>query len=258
VLTQVVGLELQKIVDGAAEEFAPATFTVQLECTIAGAPLVMGAFSEVDVPANGTVTVDGLPLGSECEVVDEPRSGGAHAIDLGDPVSLHSLDTTARITIQNTFNGGPLVILKERAGQGADRFGSGPFLIQVTCTWMPDGVTESIQLDDDGVFALAAANGYRVEVPMLPVGTWCEIVETDTGGATSTAMNPADGRIQIVEPAFLVPPATVTITNHFNWIPVTGLDRGLVLIWLSAGLLLLLGGGAIAIARSRHGRTREG
>lgn len=258
VVTQVTGFEVEKLVDGAAAAFAPADFEVAPECTIAGVPVNMAALATVVVPANGFATLGGLPLGAECEIVSETRTGGAHDIDLGAPVLLDGADPLPRIIVSNTFRGGPLAIVKQRVGQGADLFGAGPFVVEVSCTWLTDGTVQSLQLPDNGEFSLSAANGYRAEIPVLPVGAECEIEETDAAGATSTRMDPVDGIVEIVEAAPLVQTATVTITNSFDWIPVTGQNLRGTVVWSLLGVLLVLLGAIAVLWTTRRRILRDG
>ncbi len=251
VITQIAALEIAKVLEGTGVAFAPDSFTLTLECEIAGVPLVMGSAGTVIVPANDSVTVGSLPLGASCAVTDEPGSGGAHDIDLGDSVSLVDTELIPTITVTNTFVDGPLAVLKNRVGPGADRHGTGPFQIQVTCMWEPDGVETALPLPDGGSYPLSEGNGYRVDIASLPVGAWCEVEETDAGAASKVTMDPVDGRIQIVASGGDEPVAIVTITNHFDDIANTGGMLFSLALWFGAGLLLI-GTGFLVTSRRRR------
>lgn len=266
VMAEPVALDVAKVVDGAAASFAPSTFQVTLACTVrdgtvtdgvaASAAVDMGVARTLSVPANGSSQVTGIPLGATCQVDGEPVTGGATRSDLGTAVVLNNPGTPGSITVTNTFDGGPLNIIKNRVGVAALTYGGGPFTVQVVCGWAPDGVATPIALADGGTLFLNSANGYREQLPVMPAGTECTVKETDAGKATATTMDPENGKIRIVQPGVLIPASTVTITNVFDGslLAFTGIDG--VLIWVIFGLafaLFLAGILAMAIARSRRG-----
>lgn len=245
-----------KFVDRDAASDAPASFEVTLACTVHRAPCTvpdgdggrldvdMGDWRAVTVPADGVRTVSGIPLGAECLVDGETITGGATNSDFGGPVLLDGADGTSSITVTNTFEGGPLNIIKNRVGVAALTHGAGPFTVEVTCTWSPDGELTPIDLPDDGIIILNGANGYRAELPVMPSGSECAVVETNAGGATATTMDPEDGVIDIVQPGFLVAAATVTITNVFDssLLAFTGVEGAYVWLLAAFAFLLLLAG----------------
>ncbi len=263
VRAQPATLEVEKVVDGDAASYAPSTFEVTLACTISDgaggtANVNMAAFRTLSVPANGSSQVTGIPLGAECVVDDETVTGGATNADLGSAVVLDDADTASGITVTNTFEGGPLNLVKNRVGVAALTHGSGPFTVQVVCGWEPDGVAAPITLPGGGTLTLDAGNGYRAQLPIMPVGTECEVTEVDAGNATATTMDPTDGVIQIVQPGILVGASTVTITNVFDssLLASTGIDGALM--WtLSIIVLLLFVAGLMALAMQRVQRREE-
>lgn len=254
-------LQVEKVVDGDAASYAPANFSVTLVCSVpdgAGgtASVDMGAFRTLSVPANGSSQVAGIPLGAECEVDGEPMTGGATNSDLGTAVLLDDVAVPGEITVTNTFEGGPLDIIKNRVGVAVLTHGAGPFRVQVVCGWAPDGVATPIALPGGGSLVLSAGNGYRAQLPVMPVGTSCKVDEVDAGNATATTLNPVSGVISIVQPGVLVPAAAVTITNVFDssLLASTGLDTALVWLLLTvAALLVLLG----LLAARGAGRRRR-
>ena len=261
VLAQPAALEVSKVVNGDAASFAPSSFSVTLVCTVpdgAGnnAPVDMGASRTLSIPSGGSSQVNGIPLGSNCAVDSEPVTGGATTSDLGSAALLDDVDNAGQITVTNTFDGGPLNIIKNRVGVAALTHGAGPFTVRVRCSWAPDGVVTSIALPSGGTLALNDANGYRTQLPVMPSGTECAVAETNAGGATSTTMDPVDGRIVIVQPGLLVPAATVTITNVFDssLLAFTGVDGVLISMLLIVALLLFLAG---ILSLAVHWRSRR-
>jgi uncharacterized repeat protein (TIGR01451 family)/LPXTG-motif cell wall-anchored protein len=115
------------------------------------------------------------------------------------------------VSVTNTFSAGSVQITKQRTGDGADRYGAGPFTAQLVCTWQKDGQTLTIPLPDAGIVTLDAADGYTATVTGLIQGAHCDTTETATGGATTVVVTPADG---VTVPAG--DPAQVTITNTFD------------------------------------------
>ncbi len=98
---------------------------------------------------------------------------------------------------------------KEVDGAGAAAYGAGPFGFDVVCT--RDGRTvleESFDLDAGGTRTFGT----------FVVGTECVVEETTAGGATRSALAPADGRVVVDGPAEAgtVSEAVVTATNTFD------------------------------------------
>lgn len=261
VVAQAAALEVAKAVEGDAASFAPATFDVTLACTVPDgegsvAAVDMGSFRTVSVPANDSIAVDGIPLGATCIVDSETADGGATRTDLGASATLTSTEVAGEITVTNTFEGGPLDIIKKRVGIAALSHGAGPFTVQVVCEWEPNGILTPITLPGDGTLILDADNNYRAQLPIMPVGTTCIVEETDAGNATATTMDPADGSIAIVQPGLFVAAASVTITNVFDssllppLLAFTGQQSTMIL--LLVGLAILLIGGALVLVRRRR------
>ncbi len=164
-----------------------------------------------------------FPAGTACSTV-ETTTGGANetvvdqpSVIIPGPVGGATLGAVT-VDVTNTFNPGSVHLLKERAGEGADVYGAGPFTVQVTCTWQKDGVTLTIPLEDGGVVVLDESNDYEATIEGLIQGATCTTVETVDGGATSTAFEPADP-LDPEQSVVTVPdttPADVVITNTFD------------------------------------------
>ncbi|TDE98814.1 DUF11 domain-containing protein [Occultella glacieicola] len=217
-------LRVVKVVDGdGAGLYGAGPFTFTAVCTYAGDQVLLDA--EFVLDANSDRTFGTYPAGTEC-VVTETATGGANATTLdpadGATTIISGPDGVgeAVVTATNTFVLGALEIVKVVEGDGAELWGSGPFTAQVLCTWDRDGEPVMIDLANEGIVTLSAANGYSVTVDNLLVGSECVVTETATGGATSTMLAPTDGLVTILDPAASgddeAEVATVTLTNVFD------------------------------------------
>jgi uncharacterized repeat protein (TIGR01451 family) len=213
-------LSVVKTVTGAgAAGYGTGPFAASVDCTYRGARVY--SERELALVAGVPVQVGAvLPVGTVCSVV-ELVTGGATSHDDPPAVTISGPAGSAAVgavtvDVTNHFDVGSLALVKERVGEGVAAFGGGPFEVAVVCTWLRDGAVLTVPLPDGGVFTLDEASGYAVTVPGIVVGAECAVEETDAGMATATALEPADGRVTILDPAVATRPATVTITNTFD------------------------------------------
>lgn len=231
--------------DAGPISYGNGPFPVSVVCTYQGQKLYDSSSSGSDpvtsISGGDTITLAPVfPVGTSCAVA-ETDAGGATSSTA--PTSVLIVGPTAGQTtglvttnITNTFSTGTLQLSKV-VNESADRiqdFGTGPFEATVTCTWVKDGTTLAIPLPNGGVVQLSTA--HPVTVTGLIAGASCGVVESETGGATTSVVSsilpstiPADGE------------SDVTITNTFT----TG---SLVINKLFAGT-------AAAIARFGEGPT---
>jgi uncharacterized repeat protein (TIGR01451 family) len=216
-------VDVTKVRDGAgAETYGAGPFTVQVTCTwqkdgeTLTIPLPDGGVLQLSEENDYRATVSGLIEGALCDTV-ETIDGGASssAVTPAGGVTVPNGEA-AEVTVTNTFDTGDLVVVKNRVGDGVEAFGTGPFTVQVTCTWVKDGVITGIDLGDDAKIELSEANDYTATVTGIIAGADCEVVETDRGLATASETDPADGRIRILADGDDAGPATVTVTNTFD------------------------------------------
>lgn len=216
-------LTVQKRVSTTATvgSFGPFTFT--LACTadtgtaIVAVPLAAGdaTFTLADGESH---TITGLPVTARCALTETVSDGATTigvAVDGGTRTTVVQgqaatvvLGTHAEYVadVLNTYEGGRLAVTKTVAGSGS-AFGTGPFTIDVVCTY--DGQTLF-----DGDFTLVDGGSHQLS-EVFPIGTLCAISETDAGGATSPASGssvtiPAPTGVQTVG---LI---TVGLTNRFD------------------------------------------
>ena len=182
-------LQIEKTVSGDAASAAPATFPFTVTCTVAGAPVDLGTQSNVDVPANGSVTVSGIPVGADCDVTEDGATGsngettrtpeGTQTVTIL-PANAGGTTPTAQIvTVDNAYEYGDLSVTKA-VDTDANVGIFGPFGFHITCT-APAGSTGGVILDED--FTLADGDTYNAPADTLPVGSSCTVTETDSGSA---------------------------------------------------------------------------
>jgi uncharacterized repeat protein (TIGR01451 family) len=216
-------VDITKVRAGAgADAYGSGPFTMQVTCTwekdgqTLTIPLPDGGRLVLDGANDYRASVEGLIEGALCSTV-ETVDGGATSSRVEPEGGVIVPDSdAAQVTVTNTFDTGELVIVKNRVGDGVEAFGEGPFTVQVTCTWVKDGVVTPIELGDGGEVQLSAQNDYTATVTGLIAGAECAVLETDRGMATGSQTDPSDGRIVITADATDAGPATVTVTNTFD------------------------------------------
>ncbi|GAA4716371.1 hypothetical protein GCM10023216_00210 [Isoptericola chiayiensis] len=218
--------------DGEPIGFGP--FEVEVECTFLGETVLADGYTEspmvVEIVDGETVELTDLPVNSECTVTEtgtgnassttvtvrhglqqpEVFEGTVGNLDLvGDLVSI----PRNAVTVTNVYDVGALHLIKDVTGSGADDFGDGPFVFDVTCTYDDDGDGGA---DPRTVWAdtvsLGGGDPLEVTIENIPTGAVCEVVETDDGGATDSSLDPVDGTVTIGDQQGV----EVTATNEFD------------------------------------------
>lgn len=227
--------------DGAGQAWVPTDFQADVTCsrdlTIGGLLTTVTDFSGlVDVTAGSSASVGDLPKGSRCAVT-EPNLHGAQGVTVrsltqgaavdgapgADPddatvtVALVGADMSGanpvvvptEVELVNRYDATAVEVVKERVGSQADVAGVGPFQVDMTCSWAPDGAPVQISLGTSGSVALSADNGYKGTVAGLPVGATCSGVEPDPKGATAVEYSLPVTTTGVDSPSY-------TVTNHFD------------------------------------------
>lgn len=208
-------LALEKVLAGTgAEEFGTGPFSFIVDCVLdTGAGPVRAWAGRVSLGGDlpWSTEIDRIAAGAECTVT-EYLTGGATQVDISpNPVTIADGDTV-EVTATNTFDAVALTVSKVIEGEGAEMYGAGPFEVTLSCT-----TTFGAPVDvDRPVRELTVDNGYTTTYDPLLVGLLCTLVESDTGGATSTAITDAAGdpvagvfRVADQDLAF-------TVTNTFD------------------------------------------
>ncbi|WP_461640546.1 DUF5979 domain-containing protein [Leucobacter sp. BZR 635] len=115
-------LTLSKETTGLAQDRAPKSFDIELSCTVpsgsATGPervaLDLGEQARVTVPKNGSVTIDGMPVGADCSVREAGALGSygenTRAVDLSPGVFPAADGQSADVQIRER-EGGPIEVL---------------------------------------------------------------------------------------------------------------------------------------------------
>ncbi|GAA1586744.1 DUF5979 domain-containing protein [Leucobacter aridicollis] len=188
-------IEVEKQLVGEGVSLVPddTVFEFAVECTFEGASVWDDTLqlTKSQVLAGEKLTVENLPVGAECGVT-ETATGGASAEPEITPESIVvGTDEGAAFTVVNTFDAGDLHVTKEVVGDGAERWGAGPFEVSLECTFNDT----AIPVPDGAERELTAEGGFEAEYTGLPVGAKCGLTETITGGATSSEIVNAAGDV---------------------------------------------------------------
>ncbi|WP_221586421.1 DUF5979 domain-containing protein, partial [Microbacterium sp. G2-8] len=212
-------------------EYGP--FQVEVTCTFLGETVYADGYSADDPMAfaitdGETVSLDGLPAGAECQVVETDTAGAIDVTTTGsnadgdvEPGAADGIDIvltpdaddahTNEATIDNAFGVGSLQL--EKVVEPADSpFATGPYVAHAECT--ADGRTT---WSGDITFAAAEDDpatpdddtDLEATIGDIAAGSECVITETEDGFATGTTISPDTVTIPLDETV------SVTITNTF-------------------------------------------
>lgn len=199
-------------------EFGP--FDFELQCTTSnGQPVLLKGKQTLEFTLEADDPFDApdetIPAGSVCTIseltssADEIVFTGDNIKDLGDGKAEVTVDATgAQVEVTNGYDAGVMKVVKQSDGDGAERYGSGPFEFTAVCTY--DGQTLV-----DETFSLGA--GRDRTFGTFPAGTQCDVDETKTAGANDATMSPESGTVKITSPDgdADISEVTVTATNTF-------------------------------------------
>jgi hypothetical protein len=215
------GVVFEKAVEGpGAEDFGRGPFTLHLECVLSdesGVRTVWDGDLVLPTPeGEWTTEVDGIAAGASCTVTEpDPGLADEVAISPDGPFTVGG-EEPVEVTVTNTFLAGSLHVVKERTGDGAERYGAGPFTVSLACTLPLEGGLVPVDIPGGAERVLNAANGYEADYEPLPARAECELSETGTGGANEVRITDEEG-----EPGgtFVVEPGverSFTVTNVFE------------------------------------------
>ncbi|WP_106269111.1 MULTISPECIES: DUF5979 domain-containing protein [Isoptericola] len=158
----------------------------------------------------------GLPTGAECTIT-ETDTGGATSVAF-DPETVVITDTEDPLTpipatVTNTYDVGQIAVDKVVDGDGAELYGTGPFEVATTCTFLGE------EIEVPGGADRTITPGTPVVYEGLPVGAVCTVTETDDGSATDVTISSAveGGEAgQAIVPAAGDTTVGITVTNTFD------------------------------------------
>lgn len=250
----------KEITGSAADLYQVGPFTVHLTCVDASDPTRTVYDADHQLTTDDlTWTVTDLYVDSTCEVT-EPATGGATTSVVSPqepfPVTADSNESPVQVSVVNTFDVGGLRLIKKLDDPDARVDDDTSFTFEVACRILVDGEIQDITLPDGGVVELTKASGLTATYDDLPVGAVCTVTETATGGADDSVVQP--GQVTIGDATTV----DVIATNTFDPLPPdhggsSGGDSDLAstggpsLIFFGIGVLLLIVGGTLLLARRR-------
>lgn len=220
---QFTGLSVTKSVDTAATSGSFGPFDFTLSCvSITGQDVAFAGgarqvtFSLLDGETYSAPTGT-IPAGATCALAEVGASHADAIVVVGDNTTDNGDGTAtvvpgvtpAVVTVTNGYEAGVLVVEKVVDGAGGPLYGTGSFGFDATCLYQGQTLlSQSFSL---------VAGGTR-SFGTYPAGTECSLVETATGGANASSMDPADGRVIIAAPTGTdaVSTTTITATNTFD------------------------------------------
>ncbi len=211
------GIELVKVLDGDASQWAQGPFVFDITCTKSGMPTV--AETVTLQPEQLTTVISPIPAGYQCTVVETGPGDAASSVVSPAVVTIPEYPVGAEppgpvlVTATNSYPAGSLSVSKVLAGDAAGPMVDAEFTLQVLC--------ERTLVEGDGVQTIVDESvtlkgGATVTLPdALPMGARCWVVETDSVGATqSTVTHGPSNKVVIGSPT-----ADVTITATNTYVP---------------------------------------
>jgi len=175
-----------------AAEFPVGPFEIQVTCEVPGENEPRLFPITITDPQGGEQTIEHLPAGTECAVVETDAAGahetayadtyGASDSELSDGEVVLGINTQQTVTVTNRYLAGALTITKTLVG--AAPVNGAEFDIQVICSY--NGAVLPL-LAEDAEFSLAGGASHTIDG--LPLGAECVVSEPDNGGAASTTIN---------------------------------------------------------------------
>ncbi|WP_375386510.1 DUF5979 domain-containing protein [uncultured Microbacterium sp.] len=194
-------LALEKVIAGpGAADFGRGPFVLAVNCVLdtgsGPASVWLGSVSlGGDRPLSATI--DGIAAGATCSVTEPGPAGTTVTIEPDEVVVADG--ETVGVTVTNYYDAGALTVRKTIDGPGAERYGTGPFEVTLTCL---DRFERPVEIPGGATRVLDDANEYTATYDPLLVGLTCTVDETDTGGATTVQILDVEGRP--------LPPVTIT------------------------------------------------
>lgn len=195
-LYDTAGFVLQKEFEGeGADQFGlDQTFVFTVTCVFDG-ETILETTLELNAENGWTAAITDVVSGSACTVVEDDLNG-ADAVVIepndGEDETTGSVvipdGGVVTVTAVNWYLTGSLEVTKTFAGDGAEKFGTDDFGLQLSC--VRDGIAIAIP---DGDTRVVSQSSPSAQWANLPTGSECTLTETDTGGANSTAILDAEG-----------------------------------------------------------------
>ncbi|WP_040494111.1 DUF5979 domain-containing protein [Ilumatobacter nonamiensis] len=218
--------------DGTPVPYGPFEFSVDCRLRIPGMVLPIRVWADgytgspmiFRIDEGETVELTGIPVGSICTVTETDDEGAAAKTATADPAEnvvvdpegetvTVTLDSETTVTVGNVFTSGSVEITKVVSGNTAADGAAGPFTVAVECI-LDDPTGVRTVWDDDVI--LGGDQPLTATIDDLATGAVCQFEETESQGATSVTIEPAEG--VVVGDGTVV---TLTVTNEFPPDPTT-------------------------------------
>lgn len=252
-------LVVEKTVAGVGAQFAPDAFTIDVACTLAGRAVWSGTVTVNRAPGETQGTSDPigpLPIGASC-VASERSAFGADMLDSVKTVQISGASTPVELT--NVYSAGTVSVTKQVTGRNAGALApDAQFQFTVTCS-LPDQRQVSYPVSVNAGQTVAVTASGEESPQLFPVGTACWAQETDSQGATRSAIDHRSRDTAVVVQAGnseVAQPLVITAVNTFDptaeSLASTG---GAPPLSLEAGVLMTLLGAALVsfvVRRRQH------
>lgn len=190
----VAGLRVEKFLDGpAAQQLgADQSYPISVVCTYDNATQ---SYQAVLNAGNGWAAswLDVIQ-GSECLITETSLQGASavrispnDGINVDQGAVIIPATGVAQVDVTNWFPAGSLEVTKTFVGNGATKFGTRTYTVELVCTLGGDPLT----VTDGGVRTLSRTEPTTL-YEHLPQGAECTLRETADGGATSSQIVDAD------------------------------------------------------------------
>lgn len=266
-------------VDADGEPIAYGPFTVTVTCTFLDGDVYADGYGPdtpmtFDLADGDSITLTGLPVGASCLIAETDTKGATsttvevvtadgETTTEGTEAAVELPEGQVEANVTNVFTVGSVEITKVVDGDTDHPGAAGPFTVAMTCTLDDESGSRVVW---EGELVLEQANDLTQQVDNLATGAVCTFEETETGGAETVVIDPADGVTVGTDEV-----ATVTVTNTFvmpppsptpsptdpgdgGGLPGTGSAIGRVL-WLAG--FVLLAGLAVLLASRRGALNRK-
>ncbi|MBS2538553.1 hypothetical protein KGQ20_37990 [Catenulispora sp. NF23] len=163
--------------------FGPFTVDYSCSLTTAGGVTQEVRTGRESLTEAQPLSLTGIPAGAVCRIWESDAAGAVTDHGPGNPLVVTvavaaGADQVQRFEITNQFPRRDLVVWKRVTGPAADEVGQGPFTVTVDCSFRGNrlpGFPKDLTFTGNGSQALTG----------LPIGSKCDVEETDAGGATS-------------------------------------------------------------------------
>ena len=217
-------LEVVKAIDAGGFVSSDVGYVLRVDCFYDGSRVPADPSFPRDITLSQdtglSAQVDNLPLDSECTVIEVDSQGADDiTIEPDQPVTIDTNATPITVTVTNSYDLASFDITKRVVDPSGLVPGGTQFTVQIDCTFPADWPGLPVPPPAGGVripgfnpkeLTLTYPGAPTASSGDLPVGSTCEIEETDTAGAGSVVVTP--DQIVVGDPTG---PAEVIVENTY-------------------------------------------